>query len=57
MWHKINKRTLETAVMVFNLFATQRYAYNTGTIKKLQISEARLGNQEVYFWGTTLKSS
>jgi ABC-type transport system substrate-binding protein len=57
VWHKINRRTLETAVMVFNLFGTQSYAYNTGTIQKLAISEARLGNQEVYVWGTTLKNA
>jgi peptide/nickel transport system substrate-binding protein len=57
VWHDINKRTLETAAVVFVLFGTQSYAYNSGTVQKIAINEGRTGIPELYVWGTSLKKS
>jgi peptide/nickel transport system substrate-binding protein len=55
VWHDINAQTLETAAVVFGMFGTQSYAYNSSSIQKLQTNEGRTGIPEIYYWGTTLK--
>ena len=57
VWQQISKRTLETAADVFGLFTNQYYATNSRTVKTIQINEGRTGIPEIYWWGTTLKSS
>jgi peptide/nickel transport system substrate-binding protein len=57
VWHDINKRTLETGAVVFSLFGTQSYAYNSANVKKMAIAEGRTGIPELYVWGITLKNT
>jgi len=57
VWHDISKRTLETGAVVFALFGTQSYAYNSGTVKTMAVNEGRTGIPELYVWGITLKNT